>query len=141
MDIVVSRMMRLLGVLNVLGLVVGGIYCANLKAWPSAIFYLVYGVISAVIFTVIWTCASSSMAKLLGHKTREDYTKTSSIGMSVGVLALFNCVGFMCAGLAATWGGNTFYALCFHVLGSLTTAILALIWCNSEYNYVSAAKG
>ncbi|MBU6450936.1 MAG: hypothetical protein KGS72_04100 [Cyanobacteria bacterium REEB67] len=140
MDMIISRMMRLLGVLNVVGFVVGGIHCADGKDWPSCLFYLCYGVVSAGIFTVIWAVAGSNMQELLKNHKREDYTNTSAIGLSVGVLALFTCIGFVCAGLTATWTNDIFYALWFHALGTLTTGALAIIWCVTDYNFVSAAK-
>jgi hypothetical protein len=140
MDTIISRMMRLLGVLNVVGFVVGAIHCADAKDWPSCLFYLCYGVISAGIFTLIWAVSGSYMQDLLKKHSRDEYTKTSAIGLSVGILALFTCVGFVCVGLSATWANDIFYALWFHALGTLTTGVLAIIWCVTDYNFVQSAK-
>ena len=90
MDTIISRMMQLLGAILVLGMVFSGVEAAQLHDWQGAIAFLVFGTVSAAIFTTIWTIATYHIVALIGkNRKRSDITEKSIIGSSVGVLALF----------------------------------------------------
>ena len=117
MDTVISRMMQILGVVLVLGMVVSGIETATAKDWGATV------------------------ATLLGSSgKRSQVTEKSVVGLSVGLLALFTCVGFVVAGLAATMSGDNFWARWFYGLGSVSTAALCIIWGASEHAFVKKLK-
>jgi hypothetical protein len=142
MDTIISRMMQILGVILVLGMVVSGVEAAQLKDWGGTIYFLMFAVISAGIFTIIWTKTTYDIEALLGKDgVRSKITKKSIVGTSVGVLALFTCIGFVTAGITATWGGSAYFALWFYALGSLSTAALCIIWSIAEYNFIQKLKG
>ena len=141
MDTVISRMMQILGVVLVLGMVVSGIETATAKDWGATVAYLLFAVVSAGVFTLIWIEASTNMATLLGSSgKRSQVTEKSVVGLSVGLLALFTCVGFVVAGLAATMSGDNFWARWFYGLGSGSTAALCIIWGASEHAFVKKLK-
>ncbi|MBS1996216.1 MAG: hypothetical protein JSS86_07900 [Cyanobacteria bacterium SZAS LIN-2] len=141
MDTIISRMMQLLGAILVLGMVVSGVQAAQLRDWEGAIAFLCFSVVAAGIFTTIWTMSTYHITALIGksHK-RSDFTDKSIVGTSVGVLALFTCVGFVTAGLSATNGTDNTFALWFYALGALSTGILCWIWAYAEYVFIEKNK-
>jgi hypothetical protein len=141
MDTVISRMLQILGAMLVGGMVVSGVRCAQLQHWDGSIAFLMFGVVTAVIFTVIWTNSTSEMTRLIGkNRKRSEITDKSVVGISVGILALFTCVGFVTAGYSATNATDNTYALWLYGLGSVSTAILCIIWSCAEYNFVKNNK-
>jgi hypothetical protein len=141
MDTVISRMMQLLGAILVGGEVLSGVRSAQMQNWEGSIAFLVFAVVTAAIFTAIWTVSTYYMVELIGkNNKRSDITDKSIVGVSVGILALFTCVGFVTAGHAATNATDNTYALWFFALGSLTTAGLCTIWSFAENNFVSNNK-
>jgi hypothetical protein len=134
-------MMQFLGVILVLGMVVSGVEAAQVKSWGDTVAFLLFGVVTAAIFTFLWTDATNDMARLLGRKQkRSDITEKSVVSISVGLLALFTCVGFVTAGLAATMAPDYGWAKWFYGLGAVSTAILCWIWTSAEIRFVSNLK-
>jgi hypothetical protein len=141
MDTVISRMMRLLGVIVVLGFAASGLLSAQLKNWDGTVAFLVYGAIAAGIFTAIWVVGGLAILDKIGkgHK-RSDITKQRIIGTSTGVLALIVSAGFFTAGIAATNGTDNTYALVLEVVGALATAALCAGWCFADYLFLDSSK-
>lgn len=137
MDTVISRMLQLLGAILVGGMVASGVRCAQLQHFDGSIAFLMFGVVTAAIFTTIWTMATYYMNDLIGkNRKRSDITDKSIIGISVGILALLTCVGFVTAGFAATNATDNTYSLWLYGLGSLSTAGLCIIWACAEHKFV-----
>jgi hypothetical protein len=141
MDTVISRMMQLLGAILVLGMVASGVRCAQLQHFDGSIAFLMFGVVTAAIFTTIWTVATTCITKLIGKNSdRSQITNKSIVGISVGILALLTCVGFVTAGWAATNATDNSYSLWLYGLGSASTACLCIIWCCAEHKFVKNSK-
>jgi hypothetical protein len=137
MDTVISRMLQLLGAILVGGMVVSGVRCAQLQHFDGSIAFLMFGVVTAAIFTTIWTVSTYYMTELIGkNRKRSDITDKSIVGISVGILALLTCVGFVTAGYAATNATDNTYSLWLYALGSLSTAGLCIIWACAEHNFL-----
>ena len=141
MDTIISRMMRLLGVIVVLGYVASGLRTAQLQDWDGTIAFLVFGAIAAGVFTLIWTIATYNILDEIGKdRKRSDITNRSIVGVSIGSLALFICAGFITAGQAATNGTNNTYSLWFNFLAFASTAILSIGWCCAELAFIKNEK-
>jgi hypothetical protein len=141
MDTIISRMMRLLGVIVVGGYVTSGLMTAQLQDWGGCIAFLVFGTIFACGYTAIWTCGTYQILDQIGKgKKRSDVTKQSIVGLSIGVLALLISAGFVTAGIAATNGTDNTYSLWLEFLGAAATCALAGGWCMADYYFVGNQK-
>jgi hypothetical protein len=141
MDTVISRMMRLLGVIVVMGFATSGLLCAQLKHWDGAVAFLIYGAIAAGLFTAIWVVGGLQILDKIGKgKKRTDITKQRIVGVSTGVLALIVAAGFFTAGIAATNATDNTYALVLEVFGALATAALCAGWCFADYYFLDSNR-
>jgi membrane-bound metal-dependent hydrolase YbcI (DUF457 family) len=141
MHSIISRMMRLLGVIVVGGFVASGLMTAQLKDMQACTWFLIFSAVFAGAFTAIWSVTTYQMQALIGKgRERSSITKQSIIGVSIGVLALFTCAAFVTAGVSATNGADNAYSFWLQFLGGASTAGLCLGWFWAEYAFVEKQK-
>jgi hypothetical protein len=93
-DLVVSRNVRLLGLVNVLGMTAAGIISSAAGDRFDSIWYLLFAAVAAGLFTLIWTFYDSDMRSLLVGQARSAYTDKRTASVSVALTVPRSCCAF-----------------------------------------------
>lgn len=128
-DTVISRMLKLLASVLVLGFVICGIQAAGMNDWAACQQYLWSGLGGATAFTLLWVITAYNIR---GRKRADDANNV--VGLPIAVLALFATLGFVAAAVAAAFGQQFGYGLALMWGGVAAGWGLSLVWCITDYN-------
>ncbi len=140
MDTSVTRMMKLIAIMLVLGFAGCAGMASNLGYWGNTWFFAAGSAISAGVFTVIWAVSVTEMTGLLGNKTRAQITTQNVIGSAVAFVSLIATVTFIATALTAAWGQNFEAAHYLIWAGLVANAVLTIIWTQSDIEFVKKIK-
>lgn len=136
MDTAISRMMKLVAILLVSGFAAAAALACQHGYWGFTWLFAAGSAIGAGAFTIVWSVTVTSIAELLGNKSRADVTSKNVIGSSVAFVSLIATVTFIATALTAMLAGNFESGGWLIATGLVANVALTVIWCMCDYSFV-----